>query len=55
MARLFLISRLAEFLLFAFPLIRPSIAPEVSNAVSRTVASGAFVSGMPNYYYHATG
>lgn len=55
MAWLFLVSRLAESLLLAFPLIRPSIAPEVSSAVSETVASGAFVADMPNYYYQTTG
>jgi hypothetical protein len=52
-AWLFLISRLAELLLFVFPLIRPSIAPDLPNAISRTVASGAFVADMPNYYYRA--
>lgn len=54
-AWLFLISRLAELLLFAFPLIPPRIAPEVSSAVSRPVASGPFVAEMPNYYFRATG
>jgi hypothetical protein len=54
-AWLFLVSRLAELLLFVFPLIRPSIAPDVPNAISQKVVTGAFVAEMPNYYYRITG
>jgi hypothetical protein len=54
-AWLFLVSRLAELLLFVFPLIRPSIAPDVPNVISQRVVTGALVADMPNYYSRITG
>jgi hypothetical protein len=53
-AWLFLISRLAELLLFVFPLLHPAIAPDVAHAISRTVGNGTSMSNMPNYSYTAT-
>jgi hypothetical protein len=49
-----LISRLAQFAVFIFPLIRPQIEPELINSISQTVSSGIMVTDMPNYYYQTT-
>jgi hypothetical protein len=54
-AWLFLVSRLAELLLFVFPLMRPAVEPEVPAAIPQIVAHGVSVGSMPNYYCHVTG
>jgi hypothetical protein len=46
---------LAEFTHFIFPLLRPSIQPEVNAGVSQIVAGKSFISDMPNYYFRTTG
>ena len=53
-AILFVLTRLAELLLFIFPLIKPELQPEVSYSISQTI-SGWFVADMPTYYYYTTG
>ena len=54
-ASLFLFTRLAELGLFVFPLLRPALQPDVAHPVTQSVASGAFVDHMPNYYWQTTG
>jgi hypothetical protein len=54
-ASLFLFTRLAELGLFVFPLLRPSLQPDVADPISQSVASGTFVAEMPNHYWRTTG
>lgn len=44
----------AEFTHFIFPLIKPSILPDLNGAISQEI-HGAFVSGMHNYWRKTTG
>jgi hypothetical protein len=55
LALLFLFTRLAEFGLFIFPLLRPELEPEIARSISQSVASGTYVADMPNYYWRTTG
>lgn len=55
LAVLFLFTRLAELGLFIFPLLRPALEPEMARAISQVVASGTYVTDMPNHYWRATG
>lgn len=54
-ALLFLVSRLAELLLFVFPLIPPALAPADPGAIAATVSSGRLIENMPIYYWRVTG
>lgn len=45
----------AELTHFIFPLLEPAVRPELSAAVSETVANGRFVADMPNYWVKTTG
>jgi hypothetical protein len=45
----------AEFTHFIFPLLRPAIEPDDLATISRTVANGRWVEGMPNYFFQVTG
>jgi len=45
---------LAEFTHFIFPLLRPSLSPEITTAVTARVANGRWVANMPNYWIGAT-
>jgi hypothetical protein len=54
-ASLFLFTRLAELGLFVFPLLRPALQPDVAHPISQSVASGTFVTDMPNHYWRTTG
>ena len=45
----------AEFTHFIFPALKPTLRPELSQAVSAVVANGRFVANMPNFYYQTTG
>ena len=53
-ATLFLATRIAELALFVFPLVRPSIAPDVAGPVTQVV-DGTRVTGMPNHFVDAVG
>jgi hypothetical protein len=55
LALLFLFTRLAEFGLFIFPLLRPELEPEIARSISQSVASGTYVADMPNYYWRTAG
>jgi hypothetical protein len=54
-ASLFLFTRLAELGLFVFPLLRPALQPDAAHLISQSVASGTFVTDMPNHYWRTTG
>jgi hypothetical protein len=45
----------AEFTHFIFPLLKPSILPDVPGAISRAVSNGRFVADMRNYWLKTTG
>jgi hypothetical protein len=45
---------LAEFTHFIFPLLRPSLSPETTAAITTAVANGQLVADMPNYWIGAT-
>ena len=45
----------AEFTHFIFPLLRPQIAADLPQAISRVFANGTFVADMPNYFIGTTG
>jgi hypothetical protein len=44
----------AEFSHFIFPLLKPDLLPDINATISQNV-KGAFISGMPNYWYKTTG
>ena len=46
---------IAEFTHFIFPLIRPTLAPELRDAITHTFPSGVTISNMRNYYLGTTG
>jgi hypothetical protein len=52
---LFLFTRLAELAMLIFPLLRPSLQPEIVHSISQAVASGTYVADMPNHYWRTTG
>lgn len=52
---IFIGAGVADFTHFIFPLIRPSIAPEVPGVISRVVSNGGFVAHMRNDYVRTTG
>lgn len=54
-ALVFLVSRLAEVLIFVFPLIPPALAPAESGPIAAAVSSGRFIPDMPTYYWRVTG
>lgn len=54
-ALLFLFTRLAETGLFIFPLLRPALQPDTTGPISQSVASGAYIADMPNYYWQTIG
>ena len=45
----------AEFTHFIFPLLKPSINPEIHDSISHTFANGMTISNLPNYHYAVTG
>ena len=45
----------AEFTHFIFPLLKPSILPDVPGTISRAVSNGRFVADMRNYWLKTTG
>lgn len=51
---LFIITRFAELALFIFPVLHPTIQPEVPNAVSTTI-KGIIVENMPSHFLNALG
>lgn len=53
-ATLFLATRIAELALFVFPLLPPSIAPDVAGPVTQVV-DGTQVTDMPNHFVDVTG
>ncbi|MGH3427590.1 MAG: hypothetical protein ACRDQZ_08490 [Mycobacteriales bacterium] len=53
-ATLFLATRIAELALFVFPLVRPAIAPDVAEPVTRAV-HGTWVTDMPNHFVDVVG
>jgi hypothetical protein len=46
---------IAEFTHFIFPLVRPALSPELTQAISHAFPNGRYIADMPNYYVHATG
>ena len=44
----------AEFTHFIFPLLKPEVLPDVTQAISHNIG-GTFISDMPNYWVTATG
>lgn len=52
-AIVFMTTRLAEVLLFIFPLLRPAIQPENAATIS-TLMNNTWVQNMPNYYIGTT-
>src|SRR3954451_3185435 len=44
----------AEFTHFIFPLLKPSLSPETTAAITTVVANGQWVADMPNYWIGAT-
>src|SRR5260221_12127216 len=45
----------AEFTHFIFPLIRPTLSPEIPQTISHVFPNGRLISNMPNYYLGTTG
>jgi len=45
----------AEFTHFIFPLLKPSILPDVAGVISQNVSNGRFVADMRNYWWKTTG
>jgi hypothetical protein len=45
----------AEFTHFIFPLIRPTLSPEIPQTISHVFPNGTLISNMPNYYLGTTG
>jgi len=46
---------IAEFTHFMFPLLRPALSPDLTQAISHAFPNGRYIADMPNYYVHATG
>jgi hypothetical protein len=44
----------AEFTHFIFPLLKPSLSPDTTAAITTAVANGQLVADMPNYWIGAT-
>lgn len=53
-AIVFMTTRLAEALLFVFPLLSPAMQPDNTATISRSV-NGTWVQDMPNYYVQTVG
>src|ERR1700687_3966979 len=45
----------AEVTHFIFPLVRPTLSPEIPQTISHVFPNGTLISNMPNYYLGTTG